>query len=631
MIRIRPTLGFLLAAALIPSCEPTAEDAPVALAGLGLPAATASGEETWQSTVTRRVRWGAGTDDLVAPFPDGRRMAVTDWGTGDMTVYDLETGDTTYVTQQPAPYVEGIAMFPAVSPDGERIAYSWEDMRENMLGTQLREVSTDGGAAKLLYRGPPVPWIHATDWSHDGSLVLVNRGTEETNEIAVVSTADGAATVLKTLGPRDVWVVRFSPDDRFIAYDYPTSEDTDDRDIFILAADGGGESVLVDGPADDRLLGWAPDGRYILFLSDRAGTPGAWLIPVEDGRAAGEPYLVKPDMWAVEPIGFSADGRFFYAVGVGARAMHEVTFTADGRALATAPVDLSSRTHRAVLFPRWSPDGQYIAFATTQEGRPPVLRVRSSESGEEREVRLDRRVGFFYDLEWMPDGRSLAAVVDEESGRRPAVMIDVRTGETTTLVQPERHDFVSGITVSPDGRTLYYSLRHFAETIDDARERIMSHDLATGAEQLLHENGNPPRRIRSLAVSPDGATLVFQDGMPEDSRIRLLSATGGTARAIADGWSTSMAWTPDGGAILLQRYGPDRAVDSPARLERLDIATGETVPLGLERDALGVYGRFDFHPDGRRALFTAGAPQSEWWVMEGFLGDPRSPGRGSSR
>lgn len=620
----RPSLACLLLAVLSTGCEPPPQnDTFVALAGAGVAGSDAPANATWQSTVTRRIRWGPGIDVMAKPFPDGERMAVTDWTTGDVAVYRVATGELERLTHQPTPYAEGIAMFTVPSPDGSRIAYAWQDYREDMEETQLRVIGLDDSAPERLYRGPAVAWINAWDWSQDGSRLLVLRMHDDgVFEIATVATSDGSATTVKTLGHRDPTELRFSPDGRFIAYDYPTTEESDERDIYILSSDGRNETALVEGPANDRLLGWAPDGQSVLFLSDRAGTPGAWLVPVSGGRAVGEPYLVKPDMWNTEPIGFDAEGHYFYGVGVGARALYEVTFSADGRSLLGEPRDLTSRSHQEVQYPRWSPDGRYAAFSIMRQGRPAALLVRSLESGEEREVRVDRRLSYFLDLEWLPDGQSVVALVKEEQQvDSRLVRIDARTGETEILLQPGPRGQIDGVTVGPDGRTLYYPYREFAETPASSVQRILAYDMETGAERTLHD-GDPTRRIRSLVISPDGRDLAFLEGNPAgDPRILVMPAAGGTARVVADVWSTSVAWAPDSRALLLQRLTSDRAVNPPARLQRVDVATGEVTDLGLEMGSLGVRGRFTFHPDGRRALFTAGAPEMEWWVMEGFLGE----------
>jgi tricorn protease len=69
--------------------------------------------------------------------------------------------------------------------------------------------------------------------------------------------------------------MRFSPDGRYVAYDVAQQRGAAERDIFVMALARSTETTLVKHPADDRLLGWSPDGKYILFSSDRTGAPGA--------------------------------------------------------------------------------------------------------------------------------------------------------------------------------------------------------------------------------------------------------------------------------------------------------------------------------------------------------------------
>jgi len=608
---------FTLLAAILIACEPPAPAAEISTAGFaGRP--VAARRETWEKTVTRRLRWGPGVDAMASPFPDGRRMALIDWTTGDVAIFDLETEELTRITEQAAPFAEGVAMFPVVSPDGERIAYTWESWSPRDTHEMLRIADVAGGSPRTVYVAPGFEWVQVTDWSPDGTQLLVLRSTDDAYEIASIAVSDGSARTIRRLGVRYPTQVRFSPDGRFLAYDYPTEEDSDERDVHLLAPDGGRDATLVGGPGDDRLLGWTPDGRGVLFLSDRSGTPGAWLLPMSGGRAAGDPDLVKPDMWSTEPLGFDRNGRYYYAVGVGSRALYELTFSADGRSITSGLRDLSSRTYQEVLHPVWSPDGAHIAFAVARQGRPGALIVRAADSGEEREIRLDRRVEYHFQHEWLPDNRTLIALVQEEqTGSRPVISVDVRTGATSTILSPELPDWVDGIALSPDGRTLYYIRRHFSDTAP--RETIMARDLASGAEHLVYEGEH---RLFRITISPDGASLAFIDGTQNDTRRTVvLPLAGGPPRTVIEGADApaSIAWTRDGRALVLAwRANPEDPLDQEMRLERLELDTRRRIPLDLARTGLG-RSRVSFHPDGRRAVVTAGQPESEWWVMEGFL------------
>ena len=88
----------------------------------------------------------------------------------------------------------------------------------------------------------------------------------------MVSVADGSVRVLKKLDKlprRDGLKIGdlFSPDGRHVVFD-SGQKDSSKRDIHILSTDGSREAVLVEHPADDFVLGWTPDGKYLIFASE---------------------------------------------------------------------------------------------------------------------------------------------------------------------------------------------------------------------------------------------------------------------------------------------------------------------------------------------------------------------------
>src|SRR5205807_1843770 len=103
-----------------------------------------------------------------------------------------------------------------------------------------------------------------------------------------------------------------SPDGRFIAYD-AVSSDSKNRTIYILARDGSSETAVTDGSGTDAVFGWMSDGKALLFATDRTGARELWALPVHEGKNAGEPFLVKPDLGRVDPLGISKDGSLLYS------------------------------------------------------------------------------------------------------------------------------------------------------------------------------------------------------------------------------------------------------------------------------------------------------------------------------
>ena len=133
------------------------------------------------------------------------------------------------------------------------------------------------------------------------------------------------------------------------------------RHIFVVNADGTGEVQLTNATATDDAPSWSPDGRRIAFgRHNLATTPRQYSYNVRDE------YIVVID----------ADGR------------NETALTRGGS------IEQS---------PDWSPDGNYIAFASDSD-----LWVMRADASYPRPVSIvgSRAAGY----SWSPDGRAIAYV-----------------------------------------------------------------------------------------------------------------------------------------------------------------------------------------------------------------------------
>jgi Tol biopolymer transport system component len=249
------------------------------------------------AVVTRQVWTDApGGVYMGAPSPDARYIAYVDFNTGNLAVRDLKTDKNSPLTtegswEQP----EQSAEYSRWSFDGKQVVYAWSRGSEY----ELRIVSMDERRTRVLYRDDQVTWIGPQDWAPDGSHVLASISRKfGPDQLGLISVADGSVRWFET----DAAAARFSPDGRFIVYQR-LSRDGTGGDLFVMAVDGTGDETLVKHPADDALVGWSPDGNWVLFCSDRTGTRGLWMLPVTGGKPAGEPRLVKSSIGRIKPLG----------------------------------------------------------------------------------------------------------------------------------------------------------------------------------------------------------------------------------------------------------------------------------------------------------------------------------------
>ncbi|UCG85362.1 MAG: PD40 domain-containing protein [Gemmatimonadota bacterium] len=625
-------LGIVFASACDQSTNSGEAEEVLAAAGI-VPSSFRSGEAVQDSSpmVVRRV-WGGPDVDLGGSVtPDGRYLTFIDWGTGNVALREVATGEVRLLTDdgswKPYESAEGDV---TVSPDGKRVAYLWYRAGEPN-PYELRVVGMDGSGRQVLYRNESADHFSGAVWSPDGQQILTvlsNVDADGTDEMVLISLADRSAQMLKRFERNWPSGLSFSPDGRYIAYDLSqprggtrTETNPEIRDIFVHAIDGARETPLVQHPANDFVLGWAPDGKHILFASDRTGTVGAWVIPVADGKATGSPKLVKPDMWRVWPMGFTQDGSFFYGVNMTARDVYVTTLDPETGQVLAPPTSVNP-THLAYdSRPDWSPDGRYLKYysgfgARIYTGFTRIAcSIRSVETGETRELVPD--LNSFGCGRWI-DGHSLLVPGKDRNNRVGAFKVDVHTGEIEPLPAFWDVEMSRLIGPSPDGMKVFYTRRA------SGGAHIMVMDLETGRETPLYTDGYEI----SPDLSPDGRHIAFVVAQDDTHRVLVMRATGGEPQEVhryeAEGHASgNVAWSRDGKSVF---YPVE--TEGGHQLWRVSVAGGPAQRLEVQTETLR---NLRVHPDGRRIAFDSGSGGAEVWVMENFLPSDASGEPGGER
>jgi Tol biopolymer transport system component len=555
-----------------------------------------------------------GIDYGAAISRDGRRIAYTGRG---VFVQDLVTGEQ---IRFGGPVSPGASLrFAIISPNGKSVAYAkWASPTAL---PELCVIRADGSNLHVL-AGDKDHGAYPLGWSPDGKHILARFFSRDRKEdrAALVSVGDGSS---KWIGSQ-IRQARFSHDGRYIAFVKFHSPDSKNSGIFLLPAAGGAEIPLLANAGRATALAWAPDGKRLLFVSDRRQEDDLWAISVEEGKPAGPIELVKERVEYLLDI--TREGDCYYQTRTVARDLYVAEFDQETGKLIGRPRQVASG--HVIGGAAWSPNGEllaYYAWRGSQGAQKSTVVIRSTKSGEERELSL-KDPWYFWKPQWFPDSRSL--FIHSWDGKLR--QLDVQTSEYRPVLEsatiPVYRDdnanlnYDTPVVLAADGRTIYY----LAGDQGAHQTRILRRDLQGGPEtELCRRSAN---FVRRLSLSPDGARLAFVERTPAATtdanggdkwvyRIMTLATSGGEPKEVyrtSPPWIEGTAWTSDGRRLLFSWGLPNASRD----IFTIPAEGGEAQPLGI---GLHVLYYLNIHPNGKQIVFTDEDWNNQLWVLKNLF------------
>jgi Tol biopolymer transport system component len=424
--------------------------------------------------------------------PDGHQIAFTteeildpSSRQGDSTLYVVGSGGGS-----PRKVVDGDAVQGAWSPSAERIVY-WSNTGGQR---DIYTVAAAGGPRVPVTQDPAIDWSPV--WSPDGRFIYFSsdrggamnlwriavdqasgraQGAPEPVTAGVQASAgfprfskNGSRLVFRSrvasinpVGiPFDPATLRagtpflldtrnnvripsaVSGDGKQIAYfsigDYQ-------EDTFIGSTNGPMRRVT-DDPPRDRAPVFTPDGRSLVFYSNRDGNWAVWTIGVDGGNLR----KVAGDASGAVYVQVSPSGDTVVFMDNTGHIVFSAPFAATPGA---SPTQLAGTTLDSKYFnpTGWSPNGSLLSgYLISESGRPSGVAFYDLGAHTTTMIAADET----YAVKWLADSRRV--VYFTKNGAELVVMDTVtrtRTSVDMRLPGPSTNDMFA---ISPDNRTIYY-------------------------------------------------------------------------------------------------------------------------------------------------------------------------------
>ena len=445
------------------------------------------------------------------------------------------------------------------------------------------------------------------------SLSGVRRIKGQGDRLLRISVADGQTRELLNLKDALVQDAHYSPDGRFIAYEAYAASDADPFSrIFVVPAEGGEPQMVYEQrqtstffiPLEQlRLLDWTADGRYLAIGSEKMGKAALNLLPIKDGKAAGELAFVKYGDFRYAQT--TATGALIYhAVKPGgAWAVYLASLDANGHPGDWKRLDLPLGNISNPFF-AWSSDSNRIVYVAQSEDNGQaggqVVHVRNISTGEDRDIYHAR--GFATCIWAAQQPKLFCGDRADQTTELDSIAVD--SGEVTRL-----HSFSGkGLWIdcpSHDNQSLY-----IVRGPETGGAQMVRSDIASQQETLIDQY--PDRTWGEM--SPDERWLIRMDG----NSVEIRPMSGGDWKPLVSRLTqvAHVDFTPDGQWFL---YHDADSTGKPI-LSRVSSAGGQPEHLGDFPTRAGS-GTMKISPDGSKVMVAAGeyGTAYEMWSLENFV------------
>ncbi|HJT78693.1 MAG TPA: hypothetical protein VJ739_15930 [Gemmataceae bacterium] len=252
--------------------------------------------------------------------------------------------------------------------------------------------------------------------------------------------------------------------------------------------------------------GFAPDGRFVSFLSNVTGITQLWQVPVEGGwptqltftgdSVRGAWYNPRrPELVFSMDRGGNEQTQLYGLRGFAGNTDHGL---GDGWDY----TDLTRQPKAVHQFGGWSHDGEAFAFSANRAD-PSRFDVYVTKGGKGDARLLQEGPGGYYQAEaWSPDDRHLLVRRVESNFNQDLYLLDVAGGRARRLTPHQGEAIYLSPAWSADGRFVYCA------STEGGRDRagLARIDVAAGKLSFIE---TPDHEVESVRASPGGRWLAW--------------------------------------------------------------------------------------------------------------------------
>jgi Tol biopolymer transport system component len=311
-----------------------------------------TGDLAWSSISS--ISWSVDGKSLFAV--DGGPETGATW----ITRVAVESGDKVRITFPPSTEYHDEA--PAVSPDGTKLAFTREaGYGKDIYVVPLVQKGFQDRAARRI--ASETKLIETLAWTPDGRY-LVFSATRGGGYALWQVPADGSSRPVSLIGGgENSHEVAISEQGRLI---YSTTIAAPHLWRISIGSDAKDPGRFLPSTRQDFLPQYSPDGKHVVFESNRSGDQEVWVSDAEGSAPAQLTFL---HAWSGTPRWSAAGDKIAFDSNSTGRFQIFVIGFGGGK-----PVQLTADRGSATI-PSWSRDGKWIYFCSDQTGRGEIWKI----------------------------------------------------------------------------------------------------------------------------------------------------------------------------------------------------------------------------------------------------------------